>query len=390
MDKDGSDSANRTADGLDRVILGLWPDMPEDQLALWAGLTNATKERAISRLEALRGLAGVGGAKPLHAGMADAAAAADTAPSTFYAIAKRWRSAPSLEALGVRVGNEGPGMAAASAFRARSVDEVRRMLGEDSGLTNAEIRRRLGEGRGKLPSFATVKRLVQDAQRVAPPGMPFGASVIMDAAGLDVFYDEGIATRLYAVVDAGTALVLGWDVWSTDDPAGGYARAAHHALFGTRSPKVDADDPPTGLPHLALDGVPAIVPEALEVRLLPGDVDRLSALFQVTDGVRVVRDASLGRAVVDAVGERLGSVWIGTGSREAGRSYRTGRIEDMPILTERLRKRIGDALREHDHRRLEKIPRDAGRGPPAAALASLRTLLLPVSKDADIHGLADR
>lgn len=390
MDEDGSGKANRAADGLDRAILELWPDMPEDQLALWAGLTNAIKERAIARLSALRGLAGVDGVKPLYAGMADAAAAADTAPSTFYAIAKRWRSAPSLEALGVRVGNEGPGIAAASASRVRSLDEVRRMLDEEPQLANAEIRRRLAETDGRLPSFATVKRLVQDAQRAAPPTVPLGASVIMDAAGLDVFYDEGIATRLYAVVDVGTALLLGWEVWSTDDPAGGYARAAHHALYGTRSPKVGEDDPPSGLPHLALDGVPATVPGTLEIRVLPGDVDRLSALFERDDGIRVVGDASLGRAVVEAVGERLGSVWIGTGSRKAGRSYRTGRFEDMPILTERLRQRIGDALREHDHRRLEKIPRDAGRGPPAAALASLRTLLLPVSKDADIHGLADR
>ena len=372
---------------LDRAMADLWPDMPESESALWAVIPDARKERAVARLAAIRGLTSEDGGPPRHAGMADAAKAAGTSLTTIYTIAKRWRAAPSLEALGVYASRTPAAGVGSSGERSGMLRDVGRMLRDDPAAGNVDIRRRLGETFGRTPSFTTVKRLVQDARRVMPPSRPFGSDVILDSAGLDVFYDEGIPTRLYAVVDRGTGLVLGWELWSHDDPAGGYARAAHHALSGVRSSRGAADDPPSGMSNLALAGMRSTTPSSVEVRTLPEDVGKLN-VFANADTVTVVGDVSLGSAVVEAVGERVASVWIGTGRREAGRSYRTGRIEEMPLLRSRLRRSVDEALHGHDLHRLELMPRDGGPDGASEAVAALRALLLPISADADIGGLA--
>jgi len=370
-------------------MAGLWPDMPESESVLWAGMPDTRKERAVARLTAIRGLTPEDGGPPRHAGMAQAAKAAGTSLTTMYTIAKRWRAAPSLEALGVHASRTPAAGVASSGERAEMLRDVARMLRNDPAAGNADIRRQLGETFGTMPSFTSVKRLVQDARRVMPPSRPFGSDVVLDAAGLDVFYDEGIPVRLYAVLDRGTGLVLGWELWGHDDPAGGYARAAHHALFGSRSSRGASDDPPSGMSNLDLAGLRSTTPTTVEVRARPEDVGKLK-VFANADSVRVVGDASLGSAVVEALGERVASVWIGTGRREAGRSYRTGRIEGMPTLRSRLRRSVGEALHEHDLDRLELMPRDPASCEVVEAVATLRALLLPISADADIGGLVPR
>ena len=81
-----------------------------------------------------------------------------------------------------------------------------------------------------------------------------------------------------------------------------------------------------------------------------------------------------------SLGERLGRIWIGAGCRDAGRSYRTGRVEDMPKLTAALRRQIGAEIHDHNLRRLSLIERTAADDPARAAVGRLEELLMPVER----------
>lgn len=357
----------------------VWPDMPDEQRMLWEGLSQRKKETALRRLEAIRGVERGPDSPARYPDMTTAAAAAGMSRSSFYAVYSRWKQAPGLAALGVNLTREGPGRIASLELRHRMLDRVRRLLAEQPDLGNADVRRMLGEAFGTTPAFATVRRLVLDAQRSEPPKEPFGRRVVLDSAGLDVWHDPGMPVRLYALFDVGTGLVMGWTIWSLYAPAGGYARAINHAFRGVRNPKSRELAEGYGLTALALDDVPAEPPASVEMHVLPEDAQALAGVLD-QGSVELVTDGTLGRLLVDVLGERLGRVWIGAGCRDAGRSYRTGRVEDMPKLTSALRRQIGAEIHDHNLRRLSLMERTAAADPARGAVGRLERMLVPVER----------
>ncbi len=370
-------SAGNGESGLE--LESLWPDMPDEQRMLWEGLPQRKKETALRRLEAIRGVERGPEGRARYPDMMAAAAAAGMSRSSFYAVHNGWRRAPSLSALGVNLTRDGPGRTASIELRDRMLERVRMLLAEQPDLGNAEVRRKLGEAFGTTPAFATVRRLVLDAQRSEPPKEPFGRRVVLDSAGLDVWHDPGMPVRLYALFDLGTGLVMGWTIWSLYAPAGAYARAINHAFRGVRNPKSRELAEGYGLTALALDRIAAELPASVEMHVLPDDA---RALARAVDqgSVELVTEGTLGRLLVDALGERLGRIWIGAGCRDAGRSYRTGRVEDMPKLTAALRRQIGAEIHDHNLRRLSLMERTAADDPARAAVGRLEELLMPVER----------
>lgn len=342
-----------------KEIQALWPGgLPDSEQALWLRLPAGRRRRALSRLKAVLGLYPPPGRPVIHSSMAAAAGAAGTGVSTFYAIARRWREAPSLAALGVHATSDGPGKRmdeAEEGFDAR----IREWLREDPDLTVSDIRTRLGADVPGHPAFATVRRTAQRVLRGLPPRRPFGSEVVFDSAGIDLSLEAGsdpAVLRLNAVVDVATGLVLGWDVGPEADMLASYARAVRRAWPRIGREKIVAERRGGGLSRLDLTGAAASgeVP-TLHVNLVPG----IGADFPAGGDVAVHANPRTGASLVAALGERLGPVWIGSGVREPGRSFRTGRIDPMPSFGTGIEDLVDEAISRHNLARLQLIPRDA-------------------------------
>lgn len=346
-------------DDLDLVIETAWPGrMPPGERDIWNRLPPSRKRQAALRLVAIAGRYPEHGAPARFPTAALAAKAAGVATPTFYAIAKRWKSDPTLASLGIylpspsRDGSDGPPRAALR-------DRVRDLLIEDPDRSVDDVLDALdGEPR---PSVTTVGRLIQEVRRSLPKEGAMGQRLVFDSAGLDLLDDGERPTRLRlcAVIDEGTGLVLGWDTAPEDSIMLGYRFAARHAAFGYKSRFRDfaPDLIPGGLHDLDFsNGAPlAGPPDHFIMRLPPEQV------FQATDfdvpqyDVQLEMDRRLGRRVVATLGERVAGIWMGSGFRPGMRSYRTGRDALLPLANPGLQYEIGSAIAKSNNEKLRLI-----------------------------------
>ncbi len=344
----------------DDEIRDLWPGgLPEAEEALWLRLPASRKRKAVARLRAVLGLNPPSGAAPVHMSMADAAAAAETGVSTFYAIARRWRRHPSLAALGVHATSDGPGIRMEEDARSALEKRIAAILAADPDLSIGEVRSLVAADMPGDPAFATVRRTVQKLLREMPPRGPFGERIVFDSAGLDMSSEAGTepaVMRLNAVLDGGTGLVLGWDIEPETEVADSYARAVRRAWPRNHRETEVARRRGHGLNEFNLTGARASKsPPTFHVNLIPGTRTAL----RLPEGSRSFENPTIGASLVAALGERLGPVWIGKGIKEPGRSFRTGRIEAMPSFGSGIERLVDDAISRHNLARLALIPRDA-------------------------------
>lgn len=347
--------------GLDEQIEQLWPvEFPDGERRLWAGLSADRKEEAVRRLDAIAGLTeGPNGRPPKFRSAGAAAKAAGMGLSTFYAVMKKWRSQHTLASLGVHAGGKTAASPAADESREclrRDIDEI---LDASPAASTSEVVRQLAQRRGSSPPFTTVQRIHLEALRTRPPTSPFGCQIFFDNAGVDMVDFNGTPVRLCAAIDGATGLILGADLSQENDVTSGYYRAMLHALRGAadkdnaRVMKLDG-----GLSALDLakanccKGAPHF-----EVRVLPGDTDGLKA-FSSLPGWSVVEDARSGRLVVRTLGNRLTPfIWMGSGKRSAGVSYRTGRQQPPADLSPAAEADIAAMINAHNQARLRVLPR---------------------------------
>lgn len=329
---------------LDEAMRRAWPDgLPAQELMTRARLANEQADKLAKRLEAVRlWTEGVGDERPSSA--SEAAASAGVAIAQFQRLAAGWRSNRSLSALGVNSAKRRTaGRTANEVDRQVVVDRIRMLLSEDPELRPLAVRRQLeAEGRGTM-SDASLLRLISDARRLLAPGI-FGERLVFDSAGMDFVDPEGLRIRLHCVIDHGTRIVLGWAVATERTRAMGHVWAADDAL--------------ERLPSIDLQGLRVSDAEPmLDFRLDVEDGHARKALDEAFGRPPSLGRATrtLGSAIVDAVGERLADIWLGTGSRAPDVAFRTGRTGPLPKYTATIDWTLEPALERHNAARMAKV-----------------------------------
>lgn len=329
---------------LDEAMHRAWPDgLPAQELMTRARLANEQADKLARRLEAVRlWTEGVGDERPSSA--SEAAASAGVAIAQFQRLAAGWRSNRSLSALGVNSAKRRTaGRTANEVDRQVVVDRIRMLLSEDPELRPLAVRRQLeADGRGTM-SDASLLRLISDARRLLAPGI-FGERLVFDSAGMDFVDPEGLRIRLHCVIDHGTRIVLGWAVATERTRAMGHVWAADDAL--------------ERLPSIDLQGLRVSDAEPmLDFRLDVKDGHARKALDEAFGRPPSLGRATrtLGSAIVDAVGERLADIWLGTGSRAPDVAFRTGRTGPLPKYTATIDWTLEPALERHNAARMAKV-----------------------------------
>jgi hypothetical protein len=347
-------------DALDSMQAVAWPEgPPPDWTAATTWLSATRRDELARRLEAMvRFVDGMGSDR------IDARRAAEIAGLSvprIYSMSSAWRRNRSVSSLGV--------YAVEKPDRAKRIDpEVRRRvagiidsaLALDVSATLATILRRL-TAEGIVMPAPTLRRLVMEARRRLAPGA-FGARIVLDSAGMDATL-YGMRMRLFAVVDVGTGLILGWIDGTDRSRSQGLAFAVDDAL--ARIPSLD----------LAGFEVADAGPE-IELRLHEDDHDGRAVFGRILaeQGVEAeFSTRSLGGAIVSAVGERLDRVWLGLGSRPDEKSYRNVRKSEMPEYSGELSAAIGTAIERHNQDRRTAL-RTPGAAPDRARSGKARVM----------------
>ena len=321
---DPEDGATARPDALDRVMAEAFPQgVPESELELAARLPKDARDVVAARLRVVMDWTGED--QDGFSSVKDAAAATHVSAQRFYAMAADWRRERSIAGLGVKAfARPSREPRVDPAVRTAAVETIRDMM-----LGNAEVgvaSAIAGLKAAGLPSMSRsmVRQLWLEARRMAPPGA-FGAALVFDSVGLDAVSD-GQRMRLFVVLDQGTRLVLGWAVATNRSSAWGHVHAADHAA--------------EHLPYTDLSGfaVAAAGPSVvLNLQKSDGAGGGVIARRLNEAGIPcVVATDRLGRVAVEALGDRLGSVWTGVGERDDAVSYRNGRPARMPEYTPRL------------------------------------------------------
>lgn len=367
---------------IDAAFRVLWPsEMTADETRVWSQIPLVRKRKAYLRLAAIKWFAEQSDeqserVKRNPSLVERAASKAGTSVPTFYRLAQRWKEAPGLNALGIQVSRLGPIDTEQSSQRERMLSLVREALEVRPDTKVSELQTLIASEVGHKPGFATARRLAQEARSSMPPTRPFGKQIILDAAGLDLINCDGERMRLFTVLDSGTGVILGWSVSEESDAWRGYQRAVQD--FNDGHPFMSFQ---RGILSKGIRGVWSTFPETVEIHL-PPDIEKRDQ--QMDDEIILIHDKRLGRGLIDAVGERLGGVWMGSGSRQEGVSFRNNRQSAMPTTGTVTTEAIGRDIDRHNETRLRLMSSDDDPNADLHALADLRRILWPyIANDDD-------
>lgn len=325
---------------LNDLIALAWPDgAPPEELLARERLSPDRLEKLRRRLTAVLLWTGEHPG-PRPAGVPAAAALAGTGVARFHAMVAGWRAKRSLAVFGLHASDKlnrvrrGP-----TGDREDLIARIARVLADDPSIGPAALRRRLVDEGVAVPAQPTLRVLLMEARRRLPPG-PFGGRLLLDSVGLDLVYQKQ-RMRLFVALDAGTGLALGWADGTSRSRALGLAHAASDALG--RLPGFD----------LGRFGIAAVEPN-LDVRLQDDDAAgrrTFEGVFGPDVTARRGR-AKLGSALIEALGPRLGRVWLGPGEREDSVGYRTGTVVHIPEYADVISIGIDAAIDRHNAERL--------------------------------------
>lgn len=271
---------------------------------------------------------------------------------------------PSLDGLGLNLVKRRRD-AKAAARRMSAGAEIERLLSLDPSASVSVVVKAVRAAGIEL-SASVLSRMVDDARRSAPPRGPFGARLSYDSAGMDLVDAAGIRQRLFALVDDGSGLLLGWSIHAQNDFTAGYRAAARMALSVEER----------GMPDDALASLATAASATITLALPLGAPDGVLEDVRGEQGWSRVGDSRLvGRMVVAAVGREIAGTTIGSGVMREGVSHRHGRLGHLAVITPALRGRIDEDIRAHDGRRLEI----ALRAPYARAPTMLEEAALPIA-----------
>lgn len=194
----------------------------------WSTLTAARRKNARKRFDLFERW------RREELGPDEAIAEWGKSPSRFYRLAAQWREQPSLDALGVGIraprkkSKLNPEIVnalqakVAEVVRLNSDASVRRQVALLVDATGVEIGVDIGT--------PAVRKIVETERRRIDASGRLGWAIGLDCSAINFARPDGRPYVLFAVVDIGTALILGWCVSDRAEIASGYGRAAAEAL----------------------------------------------------------------------------------------------------------------------------------------------------------------
>gem|GEM_PF-6787752 len=315
-----------------------------------------------------------------------AAAAADVAKKTFYGIEKRWREQRSLRSLGVNIADDNhDAVIAASVARYELESTIEDLLRQNPRFDAAEIYEELkGFGFDPMPSTGTVARALRKVRRNFPAPGVFGQCVVFDSAGLDLVDERGQRLRVCAAIDDGTGLFLGWDISPDSQIMAGYGNAAAHASSGAAARLgFGALADKSGLQSMDFSGGVAAFSCVEEIVLRqPADESRNPLPSWPVGSINLHEKLSrrLGNRIIDLLGERVGGVWMGSGTRAPGFGYRTGRQVRLPVINPVFLQDIAKDIRTYNRQKLSALRSIATAKVPDETLAAIGSSLDALAK----------
>ena len=308
---------------LAEVLLEIWPQgVPQAELEHHARLSLEARTAVLKRLLAIRRFENETGEVPITAKLA--ATAAGVSVPRLYAMASAWRSSRSIAALGRFAAPRASGRKSATVNDPGDYNWVaEKLVALDAEIGVAEFTDFVSKSLGaKLPR-STARRLLLKARRSLPP-QSFGRRIIFDSAGLDASA-EGERLRLFAVIDDGSGLVVGWTIAPNSSRAWGHLQAARKGLDWLLEANLTSFDvwarPTTVEVHA--QGTDGFGCGALSNRLAAAGIE-CDTTFE-----------GLGRKLIETVGDRFGGIWAGVGERQDRVSYRTARYDQVSRIRRR-------------------------------------------------------
>ncbi len=354
-------------DRLGTVLLELEARAPEEMLSaeelrLLGKLPDATRSTAVRRLAVVHAWHDPT-LRPLFGDAREAARRAGLSRSKFFLLLAKSEK-PTLAGLGLNIGRLGDQRAAFG--RMAVVDAAASMLAEDPGLGTTELIRRLSAGVGANMSKTTLVRMIDEARSGAPAAAPFAKAFVFDAASLDVVDGAGLRQRLYALIDEGSGLLLGWTIAPDERFEDAYEEVARQ-IGDPRFRRFDV----AGLATLKTS------PDPPAVRISFG---RAGGSHLEQRAVRagwktILAPRRVGRAVVSRLGRSFAGVGVSAGFAAPDVFHGSGVRTVLPILDDALAARFDDELRIHNAERLAGAIRGDGSEGWGAVTRTTKTLL---------------
>lgn len=278
--------------------------------------------------------------RPLFGDAREAARRAGLSRSKFFLLLAKSEK-PTLAGLGLNISRLEDKHAAFG--RMDVVHAAGSMLAEDPELKTSELIRRLSAGAGANMSRTTLVRMIDEARSKAPAAAPFAKAFVLDAASLDVVDGAGLRQRLYALIDEGSGLLLGWTIAPDERFEDAYEEVARQIL-DPRFRRFDV----AGLAELKTS------PDPTAVRIAFG---RAGGFHLEERAVRagwktILSPRRVGRAVVSRLGRSFAGVGVSAGFAPPDVFHGSGVRTVLPILDEALSARFADEVRIHNTERL--------------------------------------
>ncbi len=367
------------------LVSRAWPDgMSAEDIDAIARLSRVSHRKLRIRLAAMLDMSRSNAPDGQPLAVQQAARAAGLGVSQFHLLAARWRRGErSVAALGLRPPGSRRGRrveATGGSAEERKVDRQRldeavlAIVTRNPKSTVNQVRDLLADELAEEVAPLTLRRAVEAARRDGPGGC-FGRRVVLDSAGLDLVDHEGDRLRLFAAIDPDALIALSWIIGTEESMSMGFVWTA--AMVGDMLP----------------EGIERVTPckdaPVLDIRFNPRDAEGrqlLEETLRLAPPPRSTYARIPGKAVLEALGERLDRIWLGTGSRDPGVGFRTGRNEHLPLITAPIADGIDAAIRAHNLRRIDRMTAAdivSGNG-GADRVAEVKTLL------ASVENLFDR
>jgi hypothetical protein len=297
--KSADDGPKRASAGIasERALERVFGDpVPGDELAIWASVPAAKRDKVIQRIVALdRHLAADGGIAAKQS-----AADAGLTLSRFYQMLRAWGERRSLASVGASASTTRTRQRMDSEVAGAVQAAVVKVVAESSGDSMAALIRRVSEVAGVKKAPNTLRPFVERELRRLAQRKLAGEEIFFDCVATSLRRSDGTGHVAFLVIDAGTGLIRGHAVGDASASAAGYAAAARNAqdvIFGTLPPsEIWAD-------------------ETRRSQIVPGGdasaIEGLVALARDEAGgiaPQIVRAGSYGRYVRAAVGLKIGPI----------------------------------------------------------------------------------
>lgn len=307
------------------LMASVWPRgfSPEDQAA-WNRLSPDRKNEALKRLRAvMKVVAPTDGQPALSA--TDAAKEAGVSRRSMFLMVKEWRRPDgigrSLAALGFRPRNQKRSLGDDWAAVERKVRAyVRRRLRKGGDIATED----LISGASKLalepiPSRTTLFRWITDEKRARAAGAVFGGRIRIDRVAIEATDLDGWRYYLFAVVDMGARLVLGWRL--VDERSRNQGEGLRAAL--------DAID---RLPRMSFTSLPVADGPTVVEYVAIGSAVELFHQHKRWGEHSIDEPKRFGRAITRALGERIGPYRLAAGLDLGSISARNRKETQFPSI----------------------------------------------------------